>query len=898
MQNKTIKMLFLFAILTIFGANQSYSQVVLIAPADQAKCVTMQPTFSWNNIADLDHFTLYVSETPTFHIDSTFSANVGKDTVAAFATAFPSKWLNSNKTYYWKVVGTTNGETTVNSLTYSFLTETDAVLPMEPSNDQCCLDKEVEFVVETFYPKVDTLRFLIAKDRGFTNIVIDTILTNVTITNFRYSIKLNMPDYAKEYYWVPFQNMSGCWADTLAQFVNKFCTRPGEVSLATPAHDSKGIPMFESGLPFNVNLKWHPIANALNYVVTIANNSLFDNAMQYWSADTNLTITLPQEYNKTYFWKVAANVPPITIDGEDYDTCSSLSSQAWRFKVPYNKVLLSYPGDGDRCIPMIHTASWEPIQDANYYHFQIATTVDFADTTIVYDRDSIDQASTIVELPTGLTRYYWRVRVENSFNTGLWSNVRFFESTAETPQDINPLTASAGVDRNLTLKWAAGKVGTSFQLKIYSDTALEVVLLDTLLNTNTFTYFFENFNYKYYWQVKAFYDDCQSDWSNAYTFKTKIAPPFNLIPADDATKVDPFLITLKWTGSEGSELYDLDFSDDSTFAEFTRFERSIESNTVIYGDNKENAQYWWRVRAKNTEGVSDWSVVNSFTTGYIMPAVPVLTTPSSGDYKLPLTLNLCWLPANRAITYKLQVSDYQDFTNILVSVDTLTNTCFEISGLENNKTYYWRVASINLGGMSGYSLVSYFKTAPLAPSDKTLLVSPQNGVEKLTTKLQTLTWESTPNADFYELVVAKDADFTDIFYQNTKVWNAYKAIMDLPGLTKLYWRVRGVNDGGTGPWSDTWSFTTEDPASVINAEDVNIVIYPEPVSNTINLKMDENNSYSNIELIDANGKVIVTYSVNNQTNLLIDVTSVSSGVYFLKFNGTDKPAVYKVMIQK
>jgi hypothetical protein len=95
--------------------------------------------------------------------------------------------------------------------------------------------------------------------------------------------------------------------------------------------------------------------------------------------------------------------------------------------------------------------------------------------------------------------------------------------------------------------------------------------------------------------------------------------------------------------------------------------------------------------------------------------------------------------------------------------------------------------------------------------------------------------------------------------------------------------------------------TNEDPTVNIDEENLNddFVVYPNPTSNTIFFKNNnENNSSYHIQLIDIYGKIITETEAS--TSNKIDVSNVSNGMYIVRFtnNNTNKIALKKVIISK
>jgi Zn-dependent metalloprotease len=89
------------------------------------------------------------------------------------------------------------------------------------------------------------------------------------------------------------------------------------------------------------------------------------------------------------------------------------------------------------------------------------------------------------------------------------------------------------------------------------------------------------------------------------------------------------------------------------------------------------------------------------------------------------------------------------------------------------------------------------------------LVRPSNG--SLTTDYRPrLDWSDDANGFRYELVLARDSGFMDIFFTSANITaSEYTFTSDLPYNTRFFWRVRSINEiDKAGTWSATRSFRT------------------------------------------------------------------------------------------
>jgi hypothetical protein len=91
---------------------------------------------------------------------------------------------------------------------------------------------------------------------------------------------------------------------------------------------------------------------------------------------------------------------------------------------------------------------------------------------------------------------------------------------------------------------------------------------------------------------------------------------------------------------------------------------------------------------------------------------------------------------------------------------------------------------------------------------KPKLLSPKNRGTNISTS-PTLAWSSVTGASTYEVQVATDSGFTNIVASMTGLTTPQWAVTPaLSSSTSYFWRSRGVNLCGPGPFSTTWSFKT------------------------------------------------------------------------------------------
>lgn len=207
----------------------------------------------------------------------------------------------------------------------------------------------------------------------------------------------------------------------------------------------------------------------------------------------------------------------------------------------------------------------------------------------------------------------------------------------------------------------------------------------------------------------------------------------------------------------------------------------------------------------------------------IEPSVPELVSPMQGAEQVPTETELIWNESLHSDMYHLQLANDPDFSQIHLDADSLMDTSHEVHDLDHETTYYWRVRGRNDGGPGPFSDHFIFTTEmdfPGAPE----LVSPTNEDPPFSEPdTITFTWTSSePNVLSYELDISMEEsldqvllsfeNLTDTTYSVSDLWDV---LPELDNDLTLYWRVRAVNDRGSGPFSETGSFGLRTPTGTV-----------------------------------------------------------------------------------
>lgn len=198
-----------------------------------------------------------------------------------------------------------------------------------------------------------------------------------------------------------------------------------------------------------------------------------------------------------------------------------------------------------------------------------------------------------------------------------WEDV---ESIPLPPSQITllkPEAEATNIQTNDEFSWMSDQMATSYEITIAPDSNFTSPVVDSTLSDTVFT--LENqleYDTTYYWRVKTINESGESDWSEAWSFTTIIANPDmvelvlpineDLVPIDN-----PFF---EWTSSEIADSYYFQLTQDEQF-ESVDFDTTLSEPDTSFTLPQilDEEQYFWRVRAENESGTSDWSEAFWFT---------------------------------------------------------------------------------------------------------------------------------------------------------------------------------------------------------------------------------------------------------------------------------------------
>ncbi len=199
----------------------------------------------------------------------------------------------------------------------------------------------------------------------------------------------------------------------------------------------------------------------------------------------------------------------------------------------------------------------------------------------------------------------------------------------------------------------------------------------------------------------------------------------------------------------------------------------------------------------------------------------------------------------------------------------------------NSGSYNWEIPEIN--SESVYLKVTELATGKFDIINKPLtvisylatpqLVYPENNATEVDTD-PIISWSPIMGATAYELSLATDSSFEDIFFNDTNESNEFET-PSLNAFTTYYWKVKAINGSLSSDFSETFSFTTGQFTTVPNNTNPQL-----PANNAVYV------DYEEVEFEWENVFAAQYYSLQVCKNVyfysdLIEITDIETASYII-----------------
>lgn len=658
---------------------------------------------------------------------------------------------------------------------------------ISPPNNFRCQDNDVSFVWSPYPGGARSYALRVSTYPDLSNPVLDTSMLTTT------QVDVTLPGANVQYYWrvIAVVNPDPLVLDS--SDIWTFTTMPYPPQTIAPESNSNCNSL-------EVYFRWSSVNDAQSYRLQISNTEWFLTIIKDTVVtSTQATVRVPN-YDTKYYWRVSATT--------NYG-CTTYYSIVDSFKTNRMPPVLLQPNDSITSIWGDISFSWNVPINANSYNLQISTDPNFS----IVQYDEVTSNKSLIKTITDFnTRFYWRVKAVYSDCETDYSRVFTFLTAYDSPKNLYPLRDTQCISNKVDFLWDNVSGAKSYRLQVSPGMEFKAdsLILDTLIKTRTFSYYFDASLQYYSWRVRAEDEGNVGLWSDTMRFQTTYAPPKHIYPPNGVETSKT--VVFKWTKDIPGSTFNLQVSDTTNFNLFSHriFDlENLTADSIVLTLPHFNKVYYWRVQALDAYCRSDWSKPTSFK---VKLQKPELTFPLNNSIKVPLKVTFEWTKPEGAESYQIVVSTDPLFRSIVQGRVGLTTNTVTISGFEPSTKYYWRVRAINPEDTSRWSDVFSFTTGP-NPLEIPNLIAPLNNSEYQPTTLR-LVWSSVPKALYYQLQVARDLQFTSTDFDIKNIEDTTYLLTNLESSTEYFWRVLAYNDSSTSLWSSVWRFRTVPPAPV------------------------------------------------------------------------------------
>jgi len=309
-------------------------------------------------------------------------------------------------------------------------------------------------------------------------------------------------------------------------------------------------------------------------------------------------------------------------------------------------------------------------------------------------------------------------------------------------------------------------------------------------------------NTKYFYRVRAFNNQGNSDYTNEANATTALplpTAPTTLL----AEIISSSQIRLNWTDNSTNEIgfkIERSITSGGSYAEIAQV--GIDIKTFTDNSLQANTKYFYRVRAFNNQGNSDYTNEANVTTPIVAPTTPSMLLAeaiSSSQIRLNWadnTSNETGFKIERSVT---SGTGYAEITQVVAGIKTFTD-----NSLQANTKYFYRVRAFSGQGNSDYSNEANATTAMAVPATPFTLLA-----EAISSSQIRLNWtDNTANEGGFK--IERSTTSGSGYAEITQIIADTKTFTDngLQANTKYFYRMRAFNAQGNSAYSSEANATT------------------------------------------------------------------------------------------
>ena len=385
----------------------------LTSPLDEATGVAVVATMQWSSSLEATSYDFEIGDASDF-LSPLHQVNQAGNSFEVDDMAY-------NTTYYWRAKINNSHGSSVWSEVFEFSTKT--LLPptlTTPVDNYCQLSTTPTFTWSTA-ANADKYEFEVATSSDFSgvNIVYSSEPTAATVT----IPGSNSLSEGEEFFW-RVRSLAGVSHSSTWSAVRSF-TVVVNMTLTAPADDAEYLDKYST------TFSWENNTNVSQYQIQIATSSSFGAAdIAYDVTQASNSYSPAYLYQSTeHFWRVR---PMVCSQWGDWSSVYSFTTEI----LP--AASLSLPADDATNVASDYTLQWVTVTEATSYDVQVSTSSTFGTTFV---DDNVATNSLLVENMGIFTEYFWRVKVNNDYESSALSVVYSFR-TAKANNSWIPVVTS------------------------------------------------------------------------------------------------------------------------------------------------------------------------------------------------------------------------------------------------------------------------------------------------------------------------------------------------------------------------------------------------------------------------------------------------------------------------
>ncbi len=185
-----------------------------------------------------------------------------------------------------------------------------------------------------------------------------------------------------------------------------------------------------------------------------------------------------------------------------------------------------------------------------------------------------------------------------------------------TPLLVFPEDSTTVSVNDVRLLWNVMPYADEYEIHVSKDSVFSGLVLDSIILSNSIDLRNLDIDTKYFWRIRGKNIVGFSDWSEEWDFTTKVpAPemPELIYPQNNEVSVS-LDSNFKWKSSYFTDSYSLLIALDSIFSLDVLEINNITDTSYVILNLDHGTEYYWRVKAINTSGESEWSTTRKFRT--------------------------------------------------------------------------------------------------------------------------------------------------------------------------------------------------------------------------------------------------------------------------------------------